>query len=385
MNYCSPQNLKKPTFDSKNSRAAISKYSLKRTSVSDFRTMPCIEEEMDVLCKNCMKMIRISLVNDHSAHCIQVNSEVKFIEECSQSQQADHNIRKLRESLTSLLKESRELNKESTNCYYIKMIDTYAEDILNIVDYTQADLVTCWDILQNLKSLESNYKGGVGIKIYLQRLLSLGCEKYKEMIKFVTDVANINPELAIKKTSNELTNEFNIRSDEFRKSKDMAINMRITLNANKSEIDVFSPKRNELTDFEDPDKAIEKEYVPPIQKEEDHKPTDQIEEEEAKRSVNSEDNNIKDIEEALKEEEKAKLQKANLQRFFYSHMTKVKKTLGIDHKGYLADSKKMFKYVIQSKIPVDDWPNFIIEEITKRPEKWQDEKKIKLINKMYKI
>ena len=90
----------------------------------------------------------------------------------------------------------------------------------------------------------------------------------------------------------------------------------------------------------------------------------------------------RDADEVLKEDEKKKLQRANLQKYFFTLATKAKNALGLRHPAYYADTQSMFLHVIKAGISVDDWPKFVMEEMSQRPDKWRDEKKIKKLHEM---
>lgn len=109
-----------------------------------------------------------------------------------------------------------------------------------------------------------------------------------------------------------------------------------------------------------------------------------IKEEDEKNSGSNKgfDADLDEVNEALKEEEKKKIQKANLERLFFSQATKAKQSLGLKHPGYYTDTRALFNYAIQNSISVDNWANFITEEITQRSDKWVDAKKVKLLNQM---
>lgn len=200
-------------------------------------------DELYIVCVNCMKMIRLSLVNEHSSSCIQVNSEVKLMEGSSQSRQADFKIHKLMESLETLRNDSTLMNKAQNNSYYLTMLSTYAEDLYGIVDYTKTDILSCREVVCNLKSLCATYKGATPIRIYMDRLASLAMEKYTEMLKYFCETAEKQPGMKIEKSSSELMKEFEQRCEVFRKSKNNAIDMRVTFKSEKSAMDEESPFR----------------------------------------------------------------------------------------------------------------------------------------------
>ncbi len=90
-----------------------------------------------------------------------------------------------------------------------------------------------------------------------------------------------------------------------------------------------------------------------------------------------------EVEASLKEDEKRKSNVAYLKRYFFTLAANVKKILGAKHQGYYVSTLKMFGHVMQKQLPVDDWPKFVMEEMSQRPQNWKDEKKVRIVNQLY--
>ena len=94
---------------------------------------------------------------------------------------------------------------------------------------------------------------------------------------------------------------------------------------------------------------------------------------------------MKEVEESLVVEEKKRIQQENLKRYFYTLVTNAKKTLGAKHIGYYVETISLFDSVMKMQKSVEDWPSYIMEELTKNPSKWIDKKKLSKIKELYNI
>ena len=92
---------------------------------------------------------------------------------------------------------------------------------------------------------------------------------------------------------------------------------------------------------------------------------------------------MKEVDESITLEEKKKSQKAQMKRYFYTLVTNAKKTLGGKHMGYYAETQLLFNEALKQQKSVDDWPNFIMNELNNTPDKWVDPKKLKKIQDLY--
>ncbi len=90
-----------------------------------------------------------------------------------------------------------------------------------------------------------------------------------------------------------------------------------------------------------------------------------------------------DVDAALEEKNELWQRDASGRRYFYALAEKTRKELGQWRKGYYADTLKMFSYVIRNKLPSGDWPTFLVNEMSQRPDNWLDEKKIRLMRQLY--
>ena len=95
------------------------------------------------------------------------------------------------------------------------------------------------------------------------------------------------------------------------------------------------------------------------------------------------DNNIKDIEEALAVEEKKKVEKANLKRYFFTLVVNSKKVLGPKHIAHYTNNMLLFNEATKQNISVDDWPMFIMTQLNTNPSAWIEPKKLYKIQTMY--
>lgn len=91
----------------------------------------------------------------------------------------------------------------------------------------------------------------------------------------------------------------------------------------------------------------------------------------------------KEVDEALKEEEKHKKHQANLKRYFYTLVSNAKKVLGGKSLAYYAETQKLFGEVIKLGISIDDWPNYIMNELSNNPNKWVDQVKQRKLENLY--
>ena len=153
--------------------------------------------DFEILCINCMKMIKCSLVAEHSMSCSRVQNEVKLIDQCSILQQADYKLKKLKESLNDLNRKTNEGDK-----YYIRMLTEYCEDGIKISESTRPNILKCREIIYNLKGLENGFKGTPSILIHMKRLQVITKEKYEELLKYYKEIANCG--LARLKSKEEL-------------------------------------------------------------------------------------------------------------------------------------------------------------------------------------
>ena len=170
-------------------------------------------------------MIRISLAAEHSLHCTQVQTEVKLIDQCSLIQQADYKIRRLKDALKKMSKDASLLNQMPKNPYYIKMLLTYVEDLLKIVDFTKAEILKCREVIYNISSLVKDFKGTSHIYGYIERVLVVAREKYGQLLKYYKEIAV--------KGSNDLTKDelktmVQEKAERLRKSLNSVTEMRLS-------------------------------------------------------------------------------------------------------------------------------------------------------------
>eukprot|EP00826_Nyctotherus_ovalis_P066741 TRINITY_DN9897_c0_g8_i1.p1 TRINITY_DN9897_c0_g8~~TRINITY_DN9897_c0_g8_i1.p1 ORF type:complete len:275 (+),score=84.31 TRINITY_DN9897_c0_g8_i1:109-933(+) len=183
--------------------------------------------DLDILCINCMKMVKASLVGTHSLHCAHVQSEVKLIDQCSLIQQADYKLRKLKDSILQLNKDPALLRSNSKNSYYIQMALEYCEDIFKITDFTKLDILKCREVIYNLRTLVENFKGSPAVMVHLERLLVISKEKYNQVLNYYKEIAKVDT--GDLKTKEELRSMAAEKHEELRKSLSLVSEVRATI------------------------------------------------------------------------------------------------------------------------------------------------------------
>eukprot|EP00826_Nyctotherus_ovalis_P010662 TRINITY_DN12798_c0_g9_i1.p1 TRINITY_DN12798_c0_g9~~TRINITY_DN12798_c0_g9_i1.p1 ORF type:complete len:252 (-),score=83.62 TRINITY_DN12798_c0_g9_i1:572-1327(-) len=189
-------------------------FAVMRNQVSP--AIPCptgdkLEDDIEVLCVNCMKMIKVSLAEKHSLYCAQVESEVKLIDQCSLVQQADYKLRKLKESLSRMNKVKQARNESN---YYIRTLLNYCEEALGISGFTRLDILKCREIIYNLHVLIETLKPSSTL-VYTERLSIIVKEKYVQLLNYYKDTENShkpNEEVKIKKAKREHLNSITERN-----------------------------------------------------------------------------------------------------------------------------------------------------------------------------
>jgi len=88
------------------------------------------------------------------------------------------------------------------------------------------------------------------------------------------------------------------------------------------------------------------------------------------------DSNMREVDEALAVEERKKVQKENLKRYFFTLIANAKKVLGPKNMGYYVDSMMLFNESVKRNKSVDDWPGFIMTELNSNPQNWVEPKKL---------
>lgn len=99
-------------------------------------------------------------------------------------------------------------------------------------------------------------------------------------------------------------------------------------------------------------------------------------------SFRSSERNVNEVSEALAFEEKRKLQRDNDMRYFCTLINNVKKILGQKHMGYYTDNILLFNHAVKEKIPVEQWPDFIMKELNGDPSKWIDPRNLNKVKKL---
>eukprot|EP00826_Nyctotherus_ovalis_P066409 TRINITY_DN9808_c0_g1_i6.p1 TRINITY_DN9808_c0_g1~~TRINITY_DN9808_c0_g1_i6.p1 ORF type:complete len:414 (-),score=117.21 TRINITY_DN9808_c0_g1_i6:270-1511(-) len=327
------------------------------------------ETDLDVPCMNCMRMVRSSLVAEHSQRCSQVQSEVKLIDQCSLVQQADYKLRKLLDSVQRLFKDSPSLLRSGNNHYYAQMITEYCEDILKITDFTKLDILKCREVIHNLMMLLKTFKGSTSVLIYMERLLTTSKDKYAQLLSYYREIAKADA--ANLRTKEELKNMVEEKHEELKNSLHKVSEVRATiLSERRSKYDsvrvVEMGRGTEIISDVGRVKYIYNIY---------YSTCTETEKKSITSAISIPENNMKDVEEALAVEESKKVQKANLKRYFFTLIANAKKVLGPKNIGYYVDSTLLFNEVIRRQQSVDDWPAFIMTELNNNPNTWVVPKK----------
>ena len=105
---------------------------------------------IDILCLNCMKMINITHVETHSVHCFKEQSEVQLVEFLSPVQRIHFHIHKLVDSLIRIQTDINAQLRDERDELYVKCLLDYANQLLKIVDFTQADILRSRQIISNI-------------------------------------------------------------------------------------------------------------------------------------------------------------------------------------------------------------------------------------------
>ena len=134
------------------------------------------EDDIEVLCVNCMKMVKTSLAPKHSLQCTQVKNEVKLIDQCSIVQQADYKLRKLKESLEQVYSTKQDAGR----------LLKYCNEALNISGFTKVDILKCRELIYNLYTLAKTLK----TSIYIERMITIVKEKYAQLLNYYADTSN---------------------------------------------------------------------------------------------------------------------------------------------------------------------------------------------------
>eukprot|EP00826_Nyctotherus_ovalis_P051927 TRINITY_DN6522_c0_g1_i2.p1 TRINITY_DN6522_c0_g1~~TRINITY_DN6522_c0_g1_i2.p1 ORF type:complete len:263 (-),score=60.52 TRINITY_DN6522_c0_g1_i2:711-1499(-) len=145
------------------------------------------KEELEVLCINCMEMVRESQISQHSSHCSRVRTEVKLLEQCSLMQQADYKIKKLKEALGQLANTTKNYSQQ------LCTLTAYCEDLLMIHNTTKADILKCREIIVSLDSLLKISQNSSLLALYTERILNLAKDKYTQLLAYYREIMTSNP------------------------------------------------------------------------------------------------------------------------------------------------------------------------------------------------
>lgn len=89
----------------------------------------------------------------------------------------------------------------------------------------------------------------------------------------------------------------------------------------------------------------------------------------------------KEVDEELKENQKRKMHKANMKRYFFTLVANAQKAIGPKNLACYINTNYLFSEVVKLGKSVDDWPNFIMNELKNNPKEWIDEDKIEKLEK----
>lgn len=176
------------------------------------------DEELDVLCVNCMKLVPLSQVALHSLNCVHVNSEVKLMDCSPEIQAINYKLQQLRAALEKLVRDKCLLAHRESNEYYLKIMREYASDLIQITEYTKGETVRCAEMILNIMSLNRDFKGSPCIKIYIERLLILAKEKNVQLFNYYKEITSEEP---TERTMDELLQEKHLKITQLRKSKEL--------------------------------------------------------------------------------------------------------------------------------------------------------------------
>jgi len=299
-----------------------------------------VSGDMEVSCMNCMKMIKISLVSEHSLKCSKVESTVQLLDQCSVIQQADYKLKKLEETLIKLNKESGVQGSR----YYTQMLLEYCKDILEIGEYTKTDILRCREVVYNLNALLKGFKGSQCVSIQMERLLSIAKEKYGQLLMRYKEIMTENNN--VMSSRRELEKKVEARTYKLRETLNLVSKARNTI------ISGSKYKHNKRTLSPSGIKIIKS-------SDEKEKLTEKVVETPERRADS-----------ILNPKEEMKGQEEITKHYFKTIVNNAKKALSKTHIGYYADSSLLFNEVIKRKISVEQWPDFILKELNNNPRKW---------------
>lgn len=327
------------------------------------------DEELDVLCINCMKMVKVSLAPEHSLHCTQVRSEVLLIDQCSLIQQADYKIRRLNDSIAQLKKDPQ-LQLDRDQCT-LQMLTEYAEDILALTDFTKIDILRCRETIFNTVTLIRDFKGSPRLAIQLERFLVVTKEKYGQMISYYKEISNVDT--ATLKPQEELKRTLAEKTERLRESLYAVAETRLTSkNYNPMQIKDMNQVNMEVNS----DIGLN-EYSSLL----NARARSEIDRGTITSAISVSDE--KEVDEALKMQGQQQTCNANLKRYFYTLIANAKKAIGNRNMGYYVNSALLFKEVVRTKKGVDEWPDFVIKELNMDPTRWIEKKKLNRIQSLY--
>ncbi len=183
-------------------------------------------ENCDVLCVNCMTMINMSMVAEHSLRCTKVDVWVRLMDQCALIQQINFRIRKLGESIVQLNKDKG--LQGPINLCYVKMLAEYAGDLAKIEDCTSKNRAKCREVLENLSMVNADFSGSPKLKLYVERLFVLSKEKNIQLLRNYKDMhsADSDSGVDVVKSTKEIIAELRSRTEQLRKSKNSSHEMR---------------------------------------------------------------------------------------------------------------------------------------------------------------
>eukprot|EP00826_Nyctotherus_ovalis_P065803 TRINITY_DN9687_c0_g11_i1.p1 TRINITY_DN9687_c0_g11~~TRINITY_DN9687_c0_g11_i1.p1 ORF type:complete len:384 (-),score=82.97 TRINITY_DN9687_c0_g11_i1:264-1415(-) len=326
-------------------------------------------EELDVFCINCMRMVKVSLAPEHSLHCTQVRSEVLLIDQCSLIQQADYKIRRLSDSIAQLKKDPQ-LQLDRDQCT-LQMLTEYAEDILGLTDFTKIDILKCRETIFNTVTLIKGFRGSPRLAIQLERFLVVTKEKYGQMISYYKEISNADT--ARLKSQEELKRTLAEKTERLRESLYAVAENRLS---SKSYNPMQIKDVNQVNMEVNSDIGLN-EYSNMLSV----RVRSDIDRGTITSAISVADE--KEVDEALKLQGQQRMHNANLKRYFYTLVANAKKAIGNRNMGYYVNSALLFKEVVRTKKEVDEWPDFVIKELNTNPMKWIEKKKLDKIQSLY--
>ncbi|CAG9331278.1 unnamed protein product [Blepharisma stoltei] len=296
------------------------------------------EVELGIFCINCQEMVPESLIESHSASCVRITEAVSRADTLGDLDSLKLRIEKMDEFLENKDKETIYRPSERNIIAVLKRLCKKLLDS-NIANNKDSSS----EVMKLIKSMLENFKGSLSLRIYSERLLTISKEQLEALDKIekidieakMKEVEQLKAQVKIFKERAETiqrtifkTNPTGLKLD-FGQLEDVNSDFSSgkTLSSCQSFRSLVSDERKSEID------------LPP-----DFNDTENL-----------------DFPIGNSQEE--------LQKYFYSQCLALKLKYNSRELVKLIPTSKLYEKAVEEKIPVEDWVNFIEEEL-KHPDKW---------------